>query len=93
MTEAAGGVVVIGWPQLLLATSFVIFVGVVSLRLSLGLERDLALATGAEPDWEPAPEGAPPPADPPASDGSPAGPAPAAEPAAPDGDPARAGAT
>jgi general secretion pathway protein I len=65
-----------------------------TVTLSGVLGRDLALPTGAEPDWEPAPEGAPPqPADPPASDGSPAGPAPAAEPAAPDGDPTRAGAT
>ena len=39
MNEAAGGVVVIGWPQLLLATGFVVFVGVVSIRLSLGITR------------------------------------------------------
>ena len=45
MTGAAGGVIVIGWPQLLLATVFVLFVGVVSIRLSLGLEKDLAIAT------------------------------------------------
>jgi putative ABC transport system permease protein len=43
--EATAGVVVIGWPQLLLATGFVVFVGVLSLRLSLGLEKDLAIAT------------------------------------------------
>jgi len=45
VTEAASGVIVIGWPQLLLATVFVIFVGALSLWLSLGLERDLAIAT------------------------------------------------
>jgi putative ABC transport system permease protein len=37
--------VAIGWPQLLLATGFVLFVGIVSLRLSLGIGRDLAVAT------------------------------------------------
>lgn len=41
----AGGVVAIGWPQLLLATAFVVFVGVVSLRLALGITKDLAIAT------------------------------------------------
>jgi putative ABC transport system permease protein len=41
----AGGVVVIAWPQLALATLFVVFVGVLSIRLSLGLERDLAVST------------------------------------------------
>ncbi len=40
-----GGVIAIGWPQLALATLFVVFVGIVSIRLSLGLERDLAVAT------------------------------------------------
>lgn len=45
MTETTGGVVAIGWPQLLLATGFVIFVGILSLRLALGFTRDLALAT------------------------------------------------
>lgn len=45
MSETAGGVVVIGWPQLLLATGFVIFVGALSLRLSLGFTKDLAIAT------------------------------------------------
>ncbi len=45
MTDSAGGVVVIGWPQLLLATGFVIFVGVLSMRLSLGITKDLAIAT------------------------------------------------
>jgi len=45
MNEAAGGVVVIGWPQLLLATGFIVFVGILSIRLSLGITRDLAIAT------------------------------------------------
>lgn len=45
MTESATGVVIIGWPQLALATLFVVFVGVVSLRLSLGIGKDLVLAT------------------------------------------------
>ena len=45
MTDAAGGVVAIGWFQLMLATGFVIFVGVVSIRLSLGITKDLAIAT------------------------------------------------
>jgi len=45
VTEAAGGVVAIGWFQLMLATGFVIFVGVVSIRLSLGITKDLAIAT------------------------------------------------
>lgn len=43
--DATGGAIAIGWPQLLLATLFVVFVGAVSIRLSLGLERDLAIAT------------------------------------------------
>ncbi|TLM97538.1 MAG: iron export ABC transporter permease subunit FetB [Actinobacteria bacterium] len=41
----AGGVIVIGWAQLALATLFVLFVGVLSIKLSLGVEKDLALAT------------------------------------------------
>ncbi len=45
MNEAAGGVIAIGIPQLLLATLFVVFVGVLSIRLSLGITRDLAIAT------------------------------------------------
>ncbi len=45
MSEVAGGAIVIGWPQLLLATGFVLFVGVISIRLSLGIEKDLAIAT------------------------------------------------
>ena len=39
------GVIVIGWWQLLLATGFVVIVAGISWRLSLGLEKDLALAT------------------------------------------------
>lgn len=40
-----GGVIAIGWPQLVLATLFVVFVGILSIRLSLGLEKDLAVST------------------------------------------------
>lgn len=39
------GVIVIGWPQLLLATGFVVLVGVLSIRLALGLTKDLLIAT------------------------------------------------
>ena len=45
MTEAAGGVIVIGPWQLALATLLVVFVGVVSIRLSLGITKDLTIAT------------------------------------------------
>ncbi|NTU71293.1 MAG: iron export ABC transporter permease subunit FetB [Coriobacteriia bacterium] len=45
MTDAVGGVTVIGPWQLALATLFVVFVGVVSVRLSLGITKDLAIAT------------------------------------------------
>ena len=45
MNELAGGVVAIGIPQLLLSTGFVVVVGIISLRLALGLEKDLAIAT------------------------------------------------
>jgi putative ABC transport system permease protein len=41
----ASGVIPIGWEGLALATLFVVFVGVVSIRMSLGITRDLALAT------------------------------------------------
>lgn len=44
MTETAG-VVAIAWPQLALAAGFMVFVGAISLRLALGLEKDLAIAT------------------------------------------------
>ena len=43
--EAAGGVIRIGWQGLALATLFVIFVGGVSIRMSLGITKDLAIAT------------------------------------------------
>ncbi len=39
------GVIAIGWWELALATGFVVVVAVISWRLSLGLEKDLALAT------------------------------------------------
>lgn len=45
MTGATGGVIPIGPWQLALATLFVVFVGVVSIRLSLGITKDLAVAT------------------------------------------------
>lgn len=45
MSADTAGVVQIGWPQLLLATGFVVFVGIVSMRLALGITRDLAVAT------------------------------------------------
>ncbi|MDO9108214.1 MAG: iron export ABC transporter permease subunit FetB [Coriobacteriia bacterium] len=41
----AGGVIAISWLQLALATGFVVFVGVLSMRLALGIEKDLAIAT------------------------------------------------
>ena len=43
--QAVGGVIQIGWQGLALATLFVVFVGVVSIRLSLGITKDLAIAT------------------------------------------------
>lgn len=45
MPETGDGVIPIGALELLLATGFVVFVGVLSIRLSLGIERDLAIAT------------------------------------------------
>lgn len=39
------GVIVIGWWELALATGFVLAVAVISWRLALGLEKDLAIAT------------------------------------------------
>jgi len=45
VTSAVGGVIPIGPWQLALATLFVVFVGVVSIRLSLGITKDLAVAT------------------------------------------------
>jgi putative ABC transport system permease protein len=44
VSEVAG-VVTIGWAQLLLATVFVLLVGVLSIRLALGLTKDLVIAT------------------------------------------------
>lgn len=45
MTDTVGGVILIGPWQLALATLFVVFVGVLSIRLSLGITKDLAIAT------------------------------------------------
>jgi putative ABC transport system permease protein len=42
---SASGVIPIGPWQLAIATLFVVFVGVISIRLSLGITKDLALAT------------------------------------------------
>jgi len=44
-STAAAGVVVIGWQGLAVATLFVVFVGALSIWLSLGVTRDLAIAT------------------------------------------------
>ncbi|MDO8964548.1 MAG: iron export ABC transporter permease subunit FetB [Coriobacteriia bacterium] len=41
----AGGVTLIGWPQLLLASSFVVVTGGLALWMRLGVTRDLAIAT------------------------------------------------
>jgi putative ABC transport system permease protein len=45
MTSTVGGVIPIGWQGLALATLFVVFVGVISIRMSLGITKDLAIAT------------------------------------------------
>ncbi len=45
MTEAVGGVVAIGWPQLALASAFIIVTGGITLLLHLGVAKDLAIAT------------------------------------------------
>ncbi len=45
MTTAPAEIIVIGWPQLLMATGLVLLVGILSWRLHLGLEKDLAIAT------------------------------------------------
>jgi len=45
VTDTVGGVILIGPAQLALATLFVVFVGILSIRLSLGITRDLAVAT------------------------------------------------
>lgn len=43
-TQLAGGVVLIGWPQLLLASGFVLVTGALALWMQLGVTRDLAVA-------------------------------------------------
>jgi len=45
MNALAGGAIPIGWGQLALATLFVLFVGLLSLRMSLGLGKDLLIGT------------------------------------------------
>jgi putative ABC transport system permease protein len=45
MGAETGGVIAIGWPQLVLAAGFMVVVGIVSVRLALGIEKDLAIAT------------------------------------------------
>lgn len=42
---SVSGAIPIGWQGLAIATLFVVFVGVVSIRMSLGITRDLAVAT------------------------------------------------
>ena len=44
-TAAAGGVTLIGWPQLLLASGFVVLTGALALWMQLGVTKDLAIAT------------------------------------------------
>ena len=43
--QLAGGVVAIGWPQLLLASGFVVVTGAIALWMQLGVTKDLAIAT------------------------------------------------
>lgn len=43
--ELAGGVVAIGWPQLLLASGFIVVTGALAVWMQLGVTRDLAVAT------------------------------------------------
>lgn len=43
--ELAGGVIAIGWPQLLLASLFVVVTGSLAVWMKLGVTRDLAIAT------------------------------------------------
>ena len=43
--QLAGGVVAIGWPQLLLASGFVLVTGAIALWMQLGVTKDLAIAT------------------------------------------------
>jgi putative ABC transport system permease protein len=42
-TQLAGGVVLIGWPQLLLASGFVFVTGALALWMQLGVTKDLAI--------------------------------------------------
>jgi hypothetical protein len=42
-TQLAGGVVGIGWPQLLLASGFVFVTGAIALWMQLGVTKDLAI--------------------------------------------------
>jgi putative ABC transport system permease protein len=42
--QLAGGVVAIGWPQLLLASGFVLVTGAIALWMQLGVTKDLAIA-------------------------------------------------
>lgn len=42
-TQLAGGVVAIGWPQLLLASGFVLVTGAIALWMQLGVTKDLAI--------------------------------------------------
>ena len=42
--QLAGGVVAIGWPQLLLASGFVLVTGAIALWMQLGVTKDLAVA-------------------------------------------------
>ncbi|HEY5506265.1 MAG TPA: ABC transporter permease, partial [Coriobacteriia bacterium] len=43
--QLAGGVVAIGWPQLLLASGFIVVTGAIALWMQLGVTKDLAIAT------------------------------------------------
>jgi putative ABC transport system permease protein len=45
-TQLAGGVVPIGWPQLLLASGFVLVTGALALWMQLGVTRSLVIAAG-----------------------------------------------
>lgn len=43
--ELAGGVIAIGWPQLLLASGFVLVTGALAVWMKLGVTKDLTIAT------------------------------------------------
>ncbi|MDP2183792.1 MAG: iron export ABC transporter permease subunit FetB [Actinomycetota bacterium] len=45
MPDANAGVIAISWWQLAISTGFVLVIGVISMRLALGIEKDLAIAT------------------------------------------------